>query len=66
MLDFCGMDAVHSEFNYIRVTEQSFLEAFRDFFQYLPESGLVCSKEETLSTLRDITRRLKEYADQSV
>ncbi len=66
VLDFCGMDAVHSEFNYIRVTEQSFLEAFRDFFQYLPESGLVCSKEETLSTLRDITRRLKEYADQSV
>lgn len=60
VLDFCGIDTIHSEFNYIRITEPSFLDAFRDFYCYLPESGLICSKEETLNAVAETIRHLRE------
>ena len=59
-LTFCGVDAANSTFNYIEITEPSFLEAFRDFYQYLPESGLICSKEETLKAIEESIRLLEE------
>ena len=51
-LDFSGFAGTGNSYNYIHIEEQSLLEAFADFFQYLVTSPLVCSQEDTLAFIR--------------
>lgn len=51
-LDFSGFPGSSKSCSYIHIEEQSLLEAFSDFFQYLAASPLVCSQEDTLAFIR--------------
>ncbi len=51
-LDFSGFAGIGKSYNYIHIEEQSLLEAFSDFFQYLVTSSLVYSLEDTLAFIR--------------
>lgn len=43
-----------TEHNYIHIAEPIILEAFEDFYEYLIQSELICSKEETLREIEQL------------
>lgn len=59
-LDFSGFANNCSSYNYIHIEEQSLLEAFSDFFQYLVTSPLVCSQGDTLAFIRQCIDSLEK------
>lgn len=58
-IDFNGFDSSGGFFRYIHITEHTILEAFEDFFQYILDSKLIYTKEETLSEIRTGINYLK-------
>lgn len=50
-IDFSGYPSCGTGYNYIHLTEPGILESFQDFYNYLSNSNLVCTKEETLSEI---------------
>lgn len=58
-LDFGCFSGDSSCYSCLRITERTLLETFDDFFQYLQNSSLICSKEETLTVIRNCIDRLK-------
>lgn len=58
-LDFGYFSGSNGCYNCLRITERTLLETFGDFFQYLQGSSLICSKEETLTAIRNCLEHLK-------
>lgn len=58
-LDFGYFSGTNGCYTCLRIKERTLLETFEDFFQYLRGSSLICSKEETLTTIRSCLDHLK-------
>lgn len=58
-LDFNFYELNGGLYCYIHIIERTLLEAFFDFFQYMTTSSLVCSREDTLSAIRQCIEELK-------
>lgn len=57
-LDFSGFDDTGTRFRYIHIQEHTIRESFEDFFQYILESELVYSKQETLTEIMNAINEL--------
>lgn len=58
-LDFGYFSGNNGCYNCLRIKERTLIETFDDFFQYLQSSSLICSKEETLTAIRNCLEQLK-------
>lgn len=58
-LDFGYFSGNNGGYNCLRINERTLIETFDDFFKYLQSSSLICSKEETLTTIRNCLTQLK-------
>lgn len=58
-LDFSSYELSGNSYHYIHIEERTLLEAFGDFFQYMINSPLVYSKEDTLTAIRTFIENLK-------
>lgn len=59
-IDFSCYDSHGADYNYIHITEPILVEAFEDFYEYLIQSELICSKEETLREIERLSMHLAE------
>lgn len=61
-VEFCHVSQEPNGFKHVHIREHTILDAFEDFFQYVMESSLVYTREETIVEIERSIQTLKDAA----
>lgn len=62
-VEFCHIGPERNGFKHIHIREHTILDAFEDFFQYVMNSSLVYSREETIAEIEHFLWMLRDVKD---
>lgn len=63
-VEFCHIGPEPNDFKHIHIREHTILDAFEDFFQYVMDSPLVYSRQETIAEIEHFLWVLRDAKDQ--